>query len=439
MKSIVVIILLVIHSGNALLLNDCGAAQQSEQSLTCERGVVSERNYLFYDVNPGEGFNLRRDVYMRVAVLVKKLRQTADWVLVLPPWDRLFHWKSEDLGTQAKINWSLFFSIDSLRKFIPVMELSEFVRDKKKVIIDQVIILNHFQDAWDNGKWEEKYKFVRCKPDIMYRKDDNGMFEGWFWKSPDIRSSKVRCLAFQGHATKLAGVLHKLSIESEHSIMIDRAEIMLHDDYGSVDYWKARRSMRFSDRLYALANKFRQDHFQSSDEEDGPVLPDDWRDEEPVRIAKGGDYLCGHLRRQDFLVGRSHEVPSLKSAAEQLLLLAKSMNVSKVFIASDGTNQEMEELRDYLEGDNRKDPLRMLLYRPPLTTRRAVKDGGVAIVEQIICSRARHFIGSFESTFSFRIQEEREIMNFPAESTFNRFCGDAAGQCEQPAKWRILY
>ena len=64
------------------------------------------------------------------------------------------------------------------------------------------------------------------------------MFEGWFWKSPDIRSSKVRCLAFQGHATKLAGVLHKLSIESEHSIMIDRAEIMLHDDYGSVDYWK---------------------------------------------------------------------------------------------------------------------------------------------------------------------------------------------------------
>ena len=26
-----------------------------------------------YDVNPGEGFNLRRDVFMRMAVLVKKL------------------------------------------------------------------------------------------------------------------------------------------------------------------------------------------------------------------------------------------------------------------------------------------------------------------------------------------------------------------------------
>lgn len=62
--------------------------------------------------------------------------------------------------------------------------------------------------------------------------------------------------------------------------------------------------MRFSNRLYALANEFRQDHFHSNDEEDATVLPDDWRDEDPARIAKGGNYICGHLRRQDFLFGR---------------------------------------------------------------------------------------------------------------------------------------
>ena len=103
----------------------------------------------------------------------------------------------------------------------------------------------------------------------------------------------------------------------------------------------------------------------------------------------------------------------------------------------------MEELKGHLEEDNRKndrkDPRRMVLYRPPLSIRREVKDGGMAIVEQIICSRARHFIGSYESTFSFRIQEEREILNLPAESTFNRFCGDSTSSCEQPAKWRILH
>ena len=509
---------------------------------------------------------------------------------------------------------------------------------------------------------------------IHCRKEASGLFEGWFWKYSNIRGAKVRCLAFQGHATKLAGVLHKLSRESQHTIMVDRAEIMLHDDYGSANYWKVnlphlldesnkqarilpllypckylriisagpsghystltvlkqeflgyyqekkgfshetllrfvgfswigcyrilkphflhfsyipstgifntgdfsgilwllpnidhpkssvrsiewqvRRSMRFSDRLYALANEFREDHLQSNDEVDSTVLPADWRDEEPSKLAKGGDYLCGHLRRQDFLIGRlvlvfnlflchhlpffltrrrrycrkirlqptrthllsiriahriygspigeaslryfrlrccgvvlmarSDEVPSLRLAAKQLLQVAKAINVSTVFIASDGTDQggspflffwfwiiiilrreeeilwdwsrivsrvclllsvsvwmvEMKELEGYLKGDNGKDSRRMLLYRPPLSTRREIKDGGVAIVEQIICSRARHFIGSFESTFSFRIQEEREIMNFPAESTFNRFCGDATSECEQPAKWRILH
>lgn len=40
--------------------------------------------YLLYDINPGEGFNLRRDVYMRIASLVKNLRKHGDWTLVGP-------------------------------------------------------------------------------------------------------------------------------------------------------------------------------------------------------------------------------------------------------------------------------------------------------------------------------------------------------------------
>jgi len=41
-------------------------------SILCGGGQTSpdERpsRYILYDVNPGEGFNLRRDVYMRLAV-----------------------------------------------------------------------------------------------------------------------------------------------------------------------------------------------------------------------------------------------------------------------------------------------------------------------------------------------------------------------------------
>ena len=83
--------------------------------------------YLLYDVNPGEGFNLRRDVYMRVANLVRNLNKDAPWILVLPPWGRLFHWKSRHLD-QVGIPWSLFFDLPSLRRFVPVIEFEEFLK-----------------------------------------------------------------------------------------------------------------------------------------------------------------------------------------------------------------------------------------------------------------------------------------------------------------------
>lgn len=79
-----------------------------------------------YDVNPGEGFNLRRDVFMRVANLVKLLNEDEPWVLVLPPWGRLYHWKSQDLN-QIKVKWSTFFDLASLREHIPVIEFEDYL------------------------------------------------------------------------------------------------------------------------------------------------------------------------------------------------------------------------------------------------------------------------------------------------------------------------
>ena len=67
------------------------------------------------------------------------------------------------------------------------------------------------------------------------------------------------------------------------------------------------------------------------------------------------------------------------------------------------------------------------------------KDGGVAILDQIICSYAKYFMGSYESTFSFRIQEEREIMGFPVETTFDMLCKTGEFNCEKGSKWKIVY
>ena len=42
--------------------------------LSAEEVASRPKKYLLYDTNPGEGFNLRRDVYMRVAGLVRYMR-----------------------------------------------------------------------------------------------------------------------------------------------------------------------------------------------------------------------------------------------------------------------------------------------------------------------------------------------------------------------------
>lgn len=81
----------------------------------------------------------------------------------------------------------------------------------------------------------------------------------------------------------------------------------------------------------------------------------------------------------------------------------------------------------------------VLKYNPTAEITDKYKEGGIAIIEQIICSYARLFVGTHESTFSFRIQEEREILGFPVKNTFNRLCADAEVNCQQPSVWKIVY
>ena len=49
----------------------------------------------------------------------------------------------------------------------------------------------------------------------------------------------------------------------------------------------------------------------------------------------------------------------------------------------------------------------------------------------------RYFIGTRESTFTFRIQEEREMMGFRLEDTFDMLCGDGDLSCESGTRWNI--
>lgn len=95
---------------------------------------------------------------------------------------------------------------------------------------------------------------------------------------------------------------------------------------------------------------------------------------------------------------------------------------------------EFEQFKDYLGSG-----FKAVKFVPEPDVMQKYKDGGVAIIDQIVCSHAKHFIGSAESTFTFRIQEEREIMGFAVEDTFGMLCPEDKFDCEKGSIWKIAY
>lgn len=53
----------------------------------------------------------------------------------------------------------------------------------------------------------------------------------------------------------------------------------------------------------------------------------------------------------------------------------------------------------------------------------------------------RYFMGTFESTFTYRIYEEREILGFPSETTFNTLCKSSqeTDECSKNSVWPIVF
>lgn len=71
-----------------------------------------------------------------------------------------------------------------------------------------------------------------------------------------------------------------MTINFYRTIMFHHMEIPLHDSYGSLEYWKARRSMRYNTELYKIANNYRLKYFNSTNEQDNTKRPSNWENEE---------------------------------------------------------------------------------------------------------------------------------------------------------------
>lgn len=84
----------------------------------------------------------------------------------------------------------------------------------------------------------------------------------------------------------------------------------------------------------------------------------------------------------------------------------------------------------------------LVWYQPTANDIHRYGDGGVAIIDQWIAAHAVYFVGTGESTFSFRIREDRQFMGFSVSSTFNQLCGHGYDDtdphsCPAPTKWLL--
>ena len=136
-KLIVAVTIMAARLGSFILTLTLG-------SLLCQVTSGDEKDpndektrYILYDVNPGEGFNLRRDVYMRMAVWVRSLNlQTGTrWVLVLPPWSHLYHWQNRVLY-QVELQTFLRRSLRHLLRPSPgCKRLISYLRHKEDTML----------------------------------------------------------------------------------------------------------------------------------------------------------------------------------------------------------------------------------------------------------------------------------------------------------------
>lgn len=245
---------------------------------------------ILYDVNPSEGFNLRRDVYLRLAVFLRKVQAQPGWrsaKLVLPPFRNLYHWQSTShtSATDVSYFWNHYFELGSLAAYADVLDMWQFFDSEQSDATLQVVQLRGYRDMFENGQFVEKFELAkhpirvqRPISSVMGYGNLSQSAGGWMWPS-----------RFQGSAMQLQSMVElvwrRAGMPRHLRVMVRNAEVTLHDGFGDAEFWRARRSMRFADALVAEAEEFRRDVMGESGAADGVQRPERWQDEKVLFIG----------------------------------------------------------------------------------------------------------------------------------------------------------
>lgn len=186
--------------------------------------------FILYDVNTMEGFNLRRDVYIRLAVFISALRQSnvqyQNAFLVLPPFHQLYHWNVANQyadNSNQVIFWNHFFDLHSMNTYTPILDMWQYFElmrdcynatDVDGIRIDHVFKLRHFQSMFESGRFTERFEV-----------DTDGCDRRWHGQFIDLYGNfsiaDVHCVQFQGSASLLKDLLGQFQSRYEmHTICV---------------------------------------------------------------------------------------------------------------------------------------------------------------------------------------------------------------------------
>ena len=105
------------------------------------------------------------------------------WFIIigLPPISHLFTLFPLLNLQQYGIPWRKFFDLESLRKFVRVIEFDEYLEERfgsdaaDEMFVDQILYLQQFPF---DGNWESRIKEEDCKEQNYYEKDERGRWRG---------------------------------------------------------------------------------------------------------------------------------------------------------------------------------------------------------------------------------------------------------------------
>jgi hypothetical protein len=402
----------------------------SEGATSCSSPffLPPSKKYLLYKVNSGEGFNLQRNVGMRVAHMMMGFEDSHNYTLVLPPFANSIHWSDRSTHT-----FGTFFDLEILREAVDSIDLEEFLSDRVQRIpsVDTVVHLSVKDDLKDpevvtwqpdctpelvtseNSRWPNELRVKMADTESPVAPYEGSML-GHIFPVRRLVCLKVR---FDMHGKDLASKLSAIFDDSS-SVLIDNAARIswgTTEGEGHTGYYKLLASWRFKPHVHHAALDFMETRNFSQ------------------------DFVAVHMRRNDFLHVRP-DVPTPAEVGVQLAVVVRNMLLKgdwvqsptlpppkvSVFVASDSVDLlgDITQLRDSLNASLERRMDAAISADVVFFTAQAneFEDGELALIDQIICASATDFVGSNSSYFTKTVSEERLLLGKSIHSTYSVLC-----------------